>query len=1108
MPQGIRLSITLPALAFVALLYAPAALRAQAISGDLTGTVLDPSGAGIPNAKVGAVNVATNVTQSTNTNAQGEYRISNLPPGTYTVNVAAPSFAAGQLRNVQVNLNQIATANITLQVGQTSTTVEVTEAGAVIDTTTAQVQNTFGSKQSEDLPITSTGSGVFNLSLLNAGVASSGGVGVGSGPSVGGQRPRNNNFTIEGVDDNSKSITGPIVSIPNDAVAQFTLLQNQYQAEYGHSSGGQFNTIVKSGSNDIHGMLYEYNQNRNYDAIDQAIARQSTPGEPVINPRYDQNRLGANIGGPIIHNKWFYFADFEYNPLGRASAAQGQVFAPTAQGYSILAANPSVSKNNLGVLQQYAVAPTPNGQTLTVGGAAIPIGTLSIVAPNWQNAYNGIGTMDFNISDRDQLRGRVVYNKLDLIDTAAELQQFYIVRPQTSYLATVAEYHTFSPTITNEFRLGFNRFNQPIPAGNFTFPGLNVFPNLTVDELGGLQLGPNPNAPQGTIQNLYQGTDNVTWVKGNHTLKVGEDFRKSISPQTFTQRARGDYEWSDLQSYLYDLAPDVTGERSAGNPVYYGNQISTYTYAQDSWKVRPNLTMDLGVRYEYTTVPYTMRQQTLNAMASVPGVLVFNEPQAQRNNWAPRVGFAYSPGKSGNTSIRAGFGLAYDVLFDNLGLLALPPQLSTTQDVGTPGQPAIGSPNFLANGALTGGSAGAVFTPAEARAATSNYIPDMIKQPYSIQWNVGVQHVFARNYTFEARYLGTRGVHLYVQSQPNRLARVTANRQLPTFLSTPAAGSLTGLPYTLADLQALPQIDPRFAAAGFTNPITEYTPQGYSRYNGLALQLNRRFTNGLQLVGSYTWSHLIDNSTAEVFSTVLTPRRPQDFQNLAADQSNSALDRRHRFTMSVIYDVPWFQHGNWFMKNLVGNWEIAPIYTYETPEYFTVQSGIDSNLNGDAWPDRAIVNPAGVSGTGSAVIAVNRLGATVPMGDPTTVAYVATNPNARYIQAGLGAYPNAGRNTEPSRPIDNFDVTALKRFTIGDRFHIEFAGQIYNLFNHPQYVPGFVNDIQPTANSASASVTSFVRLTQSNLAQGLWNAPQNVFTSTPRTIQLFLKLAF
>jgi hypothetical protein len=196
------------------------------------------------------------------------------------------------------------------------------------------------------------------------------------------------------------------------------------------------------------------------------------------------------------------------------------------------------------------------------------------------------------------------------------------------------------------------------------------------------------------------------------------------------------------------------------------------------------------------------------------------------------------------------------------------------------------------------------------------------------------------------------------------------------------------------------------------------------------------------------------------------------------------------------------------MKNVVGNWEIAPIYTYESPEYFTVQAGVDSNLNGDAWPDRAIVNPAGAAHTGSGVVALDGAGSIVKMGSESTVAYVATDPNARYIQAGVGALSNAGRNTEPTRPINNIDVTAMKGFSLSDRFRLEFAGQIYNVLNHAQYVPGFVNDIQPTTHSADASVTSFVRLTQANIAAGLWNRPQNVFSNTPRNIQLFLKLIF
>jgi hypothetical protein len=271
--------------------------RAQTISGDLVGRVLDQTGAAVPGAMVAATNNATNVKTSKQTNASGEYRIGNLPPGQYDVSASSAGFTPATLKNVSVVLNQVATANLTLEVGSTTTTVNVSEATVVIDTTTAQVQNTYTAKSSEDLPTTSTGFGVLNLSMLTAGVASAGGVGVGigTGPSVGGQRPRSNNFTVEGVDNNEKSTTGPETSIPNDAVAEFTLLQNQFTPEYGHSMGGQFNTIVKSGTNQLHGMVYEYLQNRNLNAVDQHLVQQGI----LTNPRYDQNRLGANVGGPI-----------------------------------------------------------------------------------------------------------------------------------------------------------------------------------------------------------------------------------------------------------------------------------------------------------------------------------------------------------------------------------------------------------------------------------------------------------------------------------------------------------------------------------------------------------------------------------------------------------------------------------------------------------------------------------------------------------------------------------------------------------------------------------------------------------------------------------------
>ncbi|MCU1258579.1 MAG: Cna domain protein, partial [Bryobacterales bacterium] len=706
-------------------------LSAQTVSGSLVGTVLDASGSGVSNAKVDAVNVATNVRASTNTTTAGAYQFANLPVGTYDVTASATGFTTSTLKGVAVALNQTATANLNLQVGSVSSTVDVSAAAAVIDTTTAQVQSTFETRQAQDLPTSSIGLGVINLSLLSAGVASNGGLGSGIGPSVGGQRPHENNFTVEGIDNNNKSVTGPLIYIPNDAVQSFTLLQNQFSPEYGHSAGGQFNTVVRSGTNELHGSVYEYLQNRNLNAVDQALANQQI----YSNPRYDQSRLGATIGGPILKNKLFYFGNFEYNPVGASATPAAATLTPTAAGYSILAGLPGISKTNLGVLQQYAPpAPVNNRGTIQVGAAQIPVGVLPLASPNFLNSYYLVTAVDYNMSDKDQFRGRFIYNKQNGLNpnALAALPAFYVTSPSTFYLGTLTEYHNFTPSLTNEFRLGYNRYNNTTPAGNFQFPGLDQFPNIIIDNLS-LDVGPYDNAPQFTIQNTYSAVDNVNWVKGNHTLTFGEEARKYIAPQQFTQRARGAYEYSSLALYLQDVTPDQLAERTLGAPTYYGDQTAFYSYVNDVWRIRPNLTLNLGLRHEFTSVPFSERLQNLNAISSVPGLISFNSPQPQYTNFAPRIGVAYSPGTSGRTSIRAGFGMAYDVLFDNIGILELPPQFSTTIDsVGTVS-------NYLANGGIKPNApVGPALTQAQARAATSAFIPNQ-EVPYAITWNFGVQ---------------------------------------------------------------------------------------------------------------------------------------------------------------------------------------------------------------------------------------------------------------------------------------------------------------------------------------------------------------------------------
>src|SRR5579875_2396590 len=332
-------------------------LPGQQTSGNIQGTVYDQSGATVPGATVVARNIDTGVENQTVSTSTGEYRIQNLLAGKYWVAVDASGFVKSVVNNITVEINQTVTANVTMQIGQTATTVEVNTSAANIDTTTAQVQITFQAKQAADLPSASSGSGVINLSLLSAGVTTSGGAGYGTGPSVGGQRPTNNNFTIEGVDNNVLSVTGPAVTVPNDAVSEFSVLQNQFSPDFGHSSGGQFNQVVKSGTNEFHGTAYEYFQNRNLNAADNLDSVQGNP----LHPRFDNNRFGGNFGGPIRRNKLFFFGDYEYNPFGGSSSTA--YYAPTAAGYTTLSSLPGINRTNLGEFQKYLgtapAAPAP-----------------------------------------------------------------------------------------------------------------------------------------------------------------------------------------------------------------------------------------------------------------------------------------------------------------------------------------------------------------------------------------------------------------------------------------------------------------------------------------------------------------------------------------------------------------------------------------------------------------------------------------------------------------------------------------------------------------------------------------------------------------------------
>jgi len=1118
-----------------------APVAAQQTTGNVRGVVADPNGAAVPNARVRITNRQTNISQDAQTNDSGEYQFNNLLTGDYTVTVEAASFKTTTLSDVRVQLNQTTDLPVQLQVGLQGETVEVSAAGAeLVNTNDTTLARSFGERQVVELAITNVGGafggGVNNLALLAPNVTSSGGVGVGTGGSVGGQRPRNNNFMLDGVDNNRKDVTGPTVYISPENVAEFSLLQNQFSAEFARSNGGQFITVTKSGTNDFHGSLFGFIRNRYLNALDTlqknaGITRDRADGD-LFMPRSDFFRGGFNLGGPVLlprfgeggdrywsgRDKLFFFFGYERLQLGSAAGAGG-LTTPTAAGFATLSALPGLSPTNLAIFNTYV--PVAPAQTATVpfclvprqGGECpaaqtiqIPVGDVAVPSPNFTKQNHIVSNIDFNQSTNTQHRFRFTMTNTADIDTDANLPTFFVALPIQGRLFSYSLLHNFTSNLINESRLAYRRFSQPItiPSG-LSFPGLDQFPNIGLKDLG-LDIGPNPNAPQTYVENNYQVVNNLTWLRGNHSLKFGGDFRRVISPQSFVQRQRGDYQYNTFDLFLQDVSPDFLAERTVGASPYYGDQHLLYAYAQDDWRVRNNLTLNLGVNYSYQEVPKGANLQALNSIASVPGLLEFNEPKEQLWNFAPKVGLVWSPnfdtgmlgrvfGSQGKSSLRAGFSMAYDYIFDNLYILALPPQSNQTNSI----EPDAALPGFLAGGAIPPTPVDVGNDPEAARANTASYIPDQ-EVPYSLTWTLSFQRQFLKDWSFEARYIGTRGVHLLTQNRLNSQPKASpAVGGLPTFFQEPSQAQLDALTLTLDDIDARSNYPAAYENAGFNSArVVGFLSNGNSTYHGGSASLARRFSEGLQLNAAYTWSHLIDDTTAEVFSTVLSPRRVQDFQNLRPERADSALDRRHRFTLGAIYELPFLRnHGNGFVRTALGGWMLAGVYIAESGQRATVLSGIDANLNGDAAPDRTIRNPAGVRGTASTVTALTNTGGQV-------VGYLADDPNAEYIQAGLGAIANSARNTLQLPGINNFDISFFKNFNFGGegRRRIQLRADFFNAFNHPQYIPGSPNDVAPIDTVGVGQVnTVFAGNTD-------FNRPERVFSSNPRVIQLALRFDF
>jgi hypothetical protein len=1068
----------------------------QATGGALTGTVTDGTGAVVPNATVTILNKQTGLKLTTQSSNAGTYNFPNVLGGDYTLSINAANFAS-VTADVTVALNQTSTVDITLLPGGVQAAVEVNVSGdPLVQTETSQLGQTFGTRQVTDLPIFGNQNQLAvlapNVSERSAGV-------LGSGGTVGGTRPRGNAFTVDGVDNNDSQVTGPINSVIQDSVQEFTLLTNNYNAEFGGGTGGQFNTVTKSGGNRFAGSVFYYGQRERFNAPTSQTIDALRSGSITNKPRYSDDRYGFTFGGPVIKNKLFFFTAYERKQTLSAGSTYSFV-APTSEGLNRIAALPGASPFVVDLLRRFTqpalsasfvrpvLAPVSLNCADTPGNAnCIPFGQATVTAPNnlLNNQY--LINIDYVPNTKQQFRFR--YNDQR---TGAEqvggsqggaLSIFNNLLDFKSKLFSATWIDTINAQFVNDLRLSFRDHTQDFPLKN---PEVRTLPTF-VDAETGIDFGPGGVLPQGTpVDQSYQVFDALNYVHDSHSFKFGGEFRDLIVKSLFLPRQRGDYIYSSFDELISDSVPSFSALRGVGSAEFVGNQQFFSAFAQDDWKARPNLTLNLGLRYEYATLPRSSRLQALNSIANVPGVIDFGVPKTSKLNFAPRIGVAYSPewksgvgrflfGDQGQSSLRANFAVSYYTNFQNLSLLALPPQIQSELNPLSAGI----DPNrpFLENGGLPG-ELPPVVDVETARRLTQTRIPDQLS-PYSISFDLGYQREISKSTAIEFRYLHTNGYRLPVQIRLNA-GIVPDNIGLPTFLTAPSQADLSGLQKTLADINA----ERRFALAsfGFAGNVTQHSLVGHSEYDAGSVSLTRRFAKDLSFTASYTFSKTIDDSTNELNSSAINPRRPQNSFDLKNERGLSALDIPHRFVASVLYDIPFFKRAkNEWQKTFFGGWQVNAIFQAQSGQPFTPLSGTDSNGDGDAAGDRTVINPNGITGTGSPVRAIDALGNFIALGSPETVAYVAVNPNAQFIQAGPGVIATAGRNILRSKGFARTDASFLKNFRFTDTMNLQFGAEIFDLFNQKPRTVGVLSPVGTAIGAPGLQTnTSFANVNSPN----------------------------
>jgi hypothetical protein len=1097
-------------------LWQAAPANAQIVGATLTGTVTDASGSAIPAAQISIKDVATGVTRTLTADASGFYTAPDLLPASYTVTVSAPGFSTLVRSGLTLTVGAHQQLNLTLQVGQVTQNVEVTGEAPAVQLSSSEMSGTVNQATVEDLPL--NGRSWSDLAELTRGVSSvetteSGcGRGCGRMVAVNGGRPTQNNYRVDGISIMDQYNAGPGTQLGGnlgvDAVQEFSVITNNYSAEYGRTSGGVINAVTRSGTNQIHGTAFWYLRDEGLDARNFF--------DPATIPPFHRNQFGGSVGGPIQKDKTFFFGDYEGIRQDKTNSTTDSV--PSLAAHSGILSGVATPVTLIPAIQEaLGLFRVPNVPGVGAGGP--DTGNYLFGANTVQSENFYFVRVDRTISDKD--KADVTYNYDTNPQSAPDvLNLFQLANVVSRHTASIEETHIFSSTVVNSARFGFYRFASTAsqvtqilnPSAAVNDPNIALVPGKlgsALVSITGVTSSAGSPGGVGTVNsqfsdyNSFQFYDDIFVTRGVHSLKFGGVIERDQENYINNSGPGGTFKFGSVSAFLNNLPSSVSaaipGTLSPRSP-----RVSVFGgYAQDDWRIRPNLTLNLGLRYEMATVVKETNGKTttlINPTDATPHTGNPYYPNSTKLNFEPRVGFAWDPFKDGKTSVRGGFGM-FDVLpllyeFTSFGGQGTPfYQLGSASLKGFSAKTGnIGPTGCYPNLANCGGFGLLSKNPKTFRAV---WIEQNKKRNYVMQYNLDLQRQITPSVSASLGYVGSHGVHQPFRTDEYDMVQPTLTSS--GYLWPAPIGTGTRLNTNFGDIRAL-----LFG--------------GESSYNGLVASVEKRMGHGLQIQGAFTWSKSLDtsSSTQEGDSLYNSITSEHWFDLKALNYGPSDFNITRTLIINALWQIPSMKTGNGLVKAVANGWQLSPIIKINDGPPFTPTWGVGGDVMGtlasDDWsyPDR-------LTGSGCQSL--------VNPGNPnnylkTQCFTLPTAPNMAFWQANCDTtsgiygptkttepYPvcfnlrgNSGRNIANGPGLVNVDMSLVKNNyipRISEAFNVQFRFDAFNVFNRANFAPPGVG--------VGTSVPVNVFDAQGDLA----NPGQLLTTTTSsRQLQLALKVFF